>query len=277
MKDPITQEVKMQTWEEQQTFFEAQWPGLRQALEGGGEAAAAFALAFSDELERRVLFVFGASSLTEREWTGRNLDAYIAFCDAGITECLRQAAAAPDVETRDKRTDIANVISYNLAAGLADCWEDGNLRQRRHFKRGLQAAQDCIRWRLELDKGPAPFAMAYWAKGMHLLSLGDSAGAVESFQVGREYSRLAADEAGLGSTLGATADFGVVLAAGYLGLARSVAQMSGGDELYTQARAAFTEQLQDSARAEDAQFGLDQLRTARQRYAPPEAGEARSD
>ncbi len=273
----------MQTWEDQQTFFEAQWPGLRQALEqGGGEAGAAFALAFSDELERRVLFVFGSSSITEREWQGRDLDAYIRFCDLGIAECLRQAAAETTSELRDKRTDTANVISYNLAASLADCWGDGQTREqrqpeRRHFERGLQAARDCIRWRLELDKGPAPFAIAYWAKGMHLLSLGDHLGAVESFRVGREFSRLAAEESGLIATLGPQADFGVILASGYLGLARSIAGMSGGLELYQATLAAFTEQLQDPLRAEDAQFGMDQLRAVEQRYAQPGAGAALTD
>lgn len=273
----------MQTWEEQHSFFETQWPGLRQALEqGGGAGGAAFVLASSDELERRVMFVFGSSSLTEREWRGRSLDEYILYCDLGIAECLRQAAAETEGELRNKRTDTANIISYNLAASLADCWGDGDAREprqlvRRHFERGLQAAQDCIRWRLELDKGPAPFAIAYWAKGMHLLSLGEHLGAVESFRIGREFSRLAAEEAGLGNALGPQADFGVNLAAGYLGLARIIAGMSGGMELYHAALAAFTEQLQDPERAEDAQFGIDQLRAVERRYAPPTAETANSD
>lgn len=263
----------MQTWEEQESFFDAQWPALRQALEtGGGAGAAQFVLSRSDELERRVLFAIGASHITQREWQGNNLDDLVTYCDAGIAECLRQAGAEADSEMRGRRKDTANVISYNLAASLADCWGEGDERERhqpeqRHFERGLKAAQDCIRWRLELDKGAWPFAIAYWAEGMHLLSLGRAAEAVESFRIGLEFSRQVARDNGLADAVGSGADFGVNLAAGYLGLARHIAGMSGGTELYQAALAAFEAQLEDPEHAEDAKFGIQQLQTVEHRYA----------
>lgn len=257
----------MQTYEEQQAFFNSHWEELKAALERGGAAeAGAFVMLREDELERRVLFIFGLTAINHNEWQGKNLDDYMAFADAGIAECLRQAAAAGDIETSNKRTDSANVISYNVSAGLADCWEDNLEHLPRHFERGLQAARDCIRWRLELDKGAWPFAIAYWARGMHQLSLGELPDAIESFRVGLEFSRTVALESGQATTVGADADFGVNLATGYLGLARSAAGQALGAQQYAQALAAFTAQLADEKTAEDAQFGLDQLRTVEQRY-----------
>lgn len=266
----------MQTYEEQQAYFNSQRAGLLQALaQGGASAAANFVLSHADELERRVLFVFGRTGFLDRSVPGHDSpvleepvqpDTYVAFANAGIAECLRQAQAAADEDTRQRRTDTANVISYNLAADLADCWVDALTREQRHFTRGLQAAQDCIRWRLELDKGPGPFAIAYWAQGMHQLSLGDVRSAVESFKTGGAFSSLAAINSGTGPVVDPAGDFGVILAAGYLGLAGICAGYAWGRGRYQEALAAFEGQLGNPEIKEDAQFGIDQLRVVEQRY-----------
>jgi len=258
----------METYEEQQAFFNANWDDMRAAAEHGGAAdVVRFIEGHSDDLERRVLYVFAHQELMNQEWAGRSLDVGIAVADAGIAELLRQAEAAGDEETRRKRTDTANVISYNLSADLADCWPDDHLRrERRHFELGLKAAQDCIRWRLELDKGPGPFAIAYWAQGMHELSLEDPHAAEDSFARSLEFARLAAREAKLGEEVDADGDFGVILSAGYVGLARMAGGRESGRELYEKASAAFALQLENPNLLEDAKFGLAQLNTVRQRY-----------
>jgi len=272
----------MQTFAEQQAFFDAQRTGLCQALvRGGGSAAIDFVLQHPDETQRRVLFVFGRTAFLDRSVPGHDvpakavpvpLDVFVAFADAGIAECLRQAQAASDDETRQRRIDSANVISYNLAADMADCWDGTQPREQRHFERGLKAAQDCIRWRLELDKGPWPFAIAYWVRGMHQLSLGDVDGAVENFRTGLEFSLHVAESSGHSRDVTADGDFGVILATGYLGLAGMHAGYPWGKEKYSAAIAAFTSQLDDQEKKEDAQFGLAQLQVVERRYLQNVAG-----
>ena len=247
----------------------------------GAAGAVNFVLSHADELERRVLFVFGHNAFQDRSFPGHDApalpdpvqpDVYIAFADGGIAECLRQAQAAGDEETRQRRIDSANVISYNLTADLADCWDDSLVREPRHFERGLKAAQDCIRWRLELDKGPGPFAIAYWAQGMHQLSLGDAGAAVESFHTGLEFSCQEAVSSGSTREVGADGEFGVILATGYLGLAGMKAGYAWGEQKYQAAVAAFKGQMDNPEKMEDAQFGLAQIQAVAKRYLQLSAG-----
>jgi len=184
-----------------------------------------------------------------------------------MAEFLQQAEAAPDKETRNKRVDGANVISFNLAADLADCWPGDEMpREQRHFERGLQAAEDCLKWREMLGKPAQPFSMAYWVHGMHALSLGDTETAISSFQSSLEYAQQVAADEGASTEIVPDGTFGVILEAGYLGLARWKAGDEGGQELYGEALAAFTGQLEDEGKAEDARFGIDQLETVKSNY-----------
>ncbi|MFN2114116.1 MAG: hypothetical protein ACK2T6_00245 [Anaerolineae bacterium] len=258
----------MQTFEEQKAFFEDQWPAMREAAsKGGGVAVVQFIESFDDPVQSRVLYAFARHGLIQGDWPGRDLDEYIYVSRAGIDRILEQAAAEVDAAKSAKLVDSANVISYNLAADLADCWPpDGLLRRQPHFEAGLHAANDCVRWRDELDKPAWARSMAYWAKGMHELSLGDAPGAEASWS---ESLRLAADNAraeGEESELGPEAAYGVVLGSGLLGLAQWSRGGPEGRALYEDAVAAFESQLADQARKDDAELGLDQLRTVHERY-----------
>jgi hypothetical protein len=258
----------MQTYEDQLDFFNEHWPQMAEAAERDGAAGVReFIAGFDDELERRVLFMFARQGLGNSEWEGKSFDLLIEVAEAGIEELLRQAEAAPDKETRNKRIDGANVISFNLAADLADCWPGDDLpREQRHFERGLQAAEDCLKWREMLGKPAGPFSMAFWVHGMHALSLGDTETAIASFESSLENARQAAEDEGVSTEIAPESTFGVILEAGYLGLARWKAGEDGGQELYDEAIAAFTAQLGDESKAEDAQFGIDQLETVKARY-----------
>ncbi len=257
----------MKTFEEQKTFYDEQWPWLAAALEeGGAEAVAAKILEREDELERRVLFMFARQGIMEAVAAPAGFDAIITFAEAGITEFLAQAETAEDAANRNGRTDGANVISFNLAADLAHCWPgDEATRETRHFERGLQAAEDCLRWRQDLGKPPGPFSMAWWAKGMHEISLGRYADATASFDMALATGKEAAVDSGESAEIDATGSFSPLLNAGYLGLARRLNGVSD-DGLYEQALAAFRAQLAVEEKKGDAQFGIDQLTAVADRY-----------
>lgn len=254
----------MKTFEEQQAFFESRWPEMAEAARAGGAPAVlAFVDGHADDLQRRVLHLFARQGLVQREWEGRSLDVAAEVAQGSIGRLLdesRQAAEAGDEETARRRKELANVISYNLAADLADCWPgERPALERRHFEAGQAAAVDCVRWREELAKGPGPSAMAWWAKGMHELSLGRTQDAVASFERSLAFAREDADD---------ERAFGTVLGRGYLGLARWIAGDDAGRALYREALGDFANQLTDPERQEDARFGIDQLETVKQRYGP---------
>jgi tetratricopeptide (TPR) repeat protein len=255
--------------EAQAEFPEIHWDEMRKLMEKEGpDAVIEFIAGFDDAEQRRKLFSFGRFAFAMNEWEGKNLDAVVAVANAGIAEGLRQAEAATSAEESAKLVDYANVMSYNLSADLAECWPGDTLpRDRRHFEAGLKAADDCIRWREELGKGPGPFAMAYWAKGMHQLSLGDVDGAVENFEKSFDYNVEAAKEEGELTEVSAEAGFGLILAEGYVGLAR----WAGGDEKgkgrYEVAVAAFREGAEKyPEKKDDFQFGVDQLEWVREKF-----------
>ncbi len=244
-------------------FPENHWEELKRLMEEGGPRAVIdFVAGFDDELERRKLYSFCNQAFSMRDWKGKNLDGLVTVVEEGVAEGLRQAAAAADAETRAKRTDYANMMSYNLSANLAECWPgDEEPRERRHFSKGLELAKKCITWREELKKGAGPFAMAHWACGMHALSLGDAAAAREDFQKSLEYAVENAGAEGNDAECASGGDFSVVLGHGYLGLARMAAGDAGGREIYDRALDAFRATVEDfPERKDDAQFGLDQLR-----------------
>ncbi len=251
----------MKTYDEQKAFFDEHWPALKAAAEsGGGPAVVAYVAGRGDGLERRVLHLFLRQGLVKGDWAGKNLDAAIDVARAGIDEMLAAAADADEAERRKGLTNLANVLSYNLAADLADCWPgDQATRGPSHFAAGLRAADDCVRWREELENGPAALSMAWWAKGMHQLSLEDVRGAKDSWGRSLAFAEEAADSAQA---------FSVLLGKGYLGLVRWISGEEEGRTEFREALASFAKQLLDDERKEDARFGIDQLECVRERYGP---------
>jgi hypothetical protein len=258
----------MQTFQEQKAFFDQHWPAMKQAVElDGSQGAIDFILSFNDDMQRSVLFVFAHFGLVNEDWQGKSFDAYIEVCDAGIAELLRQADTAGDDETRNSRTNAANVISYNLAADLAPCWpEDVVPRAKHHFERGLKAAQDCVHWREMLHKPPMPFSMAYWTQGIHQLALGDGAAAAESMAKSLDYAKQASQADGGATEVSSAADFSILLGAGYFGLARWAAGDAKGKAQYEEAIALFKAQLDDAEKKDDAEFGIAQLEIVKAKF-----------
>lgn len=204
----------------------------------------------------RELMVFG-------QWEGKNLDDIVKVADAGILEAMGQANTAADPDTIRALLDIANVMSFNLSADLAECWPGDTLaRSSEHFERGLSAALQCVEWRRELGKGDSPLFMAYWAAGMHQMSLDRPEEAVYNLVKSLNHAQQAAVDEGLTLGLHSGAGFQLILAHGYLGLAMEMYGTE--DDQYARALEAFSEGAQEYPElAGDYQFGVQQLEWVR--------------
>lgn len=216
--------------------------------------------------ERRALFGLARRTICRQENT--DLDSLVAIAQAGIADCMRAAdtaKSAGDADAAYKLKDAANIFSYNLSADMAECWpQDSIPRTVRHFEIGLSASEDCLRWRHELNKGPWPFSIAWWAKGAHELSLGRPFEAVESFRKEKRYAELVLAEKD--EKLDPNSDFGCVIADGYLGLALTAAGDPTGIGIFQHACDAFTALIPTGGDVgDDAKFGLEQVQTMRER------------
>ena len=251
----------MQTYAEQRAFFERHRVDLQQAAErGGAPAVVALIQGIPDTLERRVLYLFARQAMTDPSWSGRSLDLLISVARAGIEEALRQAAGAPSEDQRRPLTDAADALARDLAADLADCCpEEEPHRTRAHFEAGLRAAEDSIRWSSALGKGPRALATAWWAAGMHQLSLADLAGAQASFERALAFARDAAE--GEGDSL-------ALLSEGCLGLTRWKGGDPGGEDSLRRATRALSDLLEGPAHGDDARVGLERLLAVERRYGP---------
>jgi len=265
----------MQTFEEQKAFFDEQWPGMKHAVETGGVAGVFVWMdGFEDPLQRRVLSLFARQGLALGEWEGKDLGVYAEVIRAAVERILDEGEASGDAGKLRKSKELANVITYNLSADLADCWPgpqvDGDARvagDPAHFEAGLAAARRCVAWREELDKGPAALSMALWAEGMHAFSLRRTDEAVRSFEASLGAARDAEiRDAGIRDAGADEPGFAVTLGRGYLGLAKWRRGDGDGKPLFAAALQAFEKQLGDEDAAEDARFGIDQLETVRHRY-----------
>lgn len=244
------------------------WNEIKTAAETGGiNAVVEFINGFGDD-ERRKLYSFAQQAFYGREWEGKSFDGYIEIVNAGIAEGLRQAEAADDPEEVNRLKDFANVLSYNMSADLAECWPGDEVpREKRHLEAGLKAAEDCIRWREELGKGPFPFSIAYGVKGMHELSLGDYENALADFNKSFDYAVEYAKAEGVSTDISAEGDFVVILCAGYIGLAEWTAGDEAGKTRYEEAIAAFKAQVDNyPEKKDDAQFGIDQLEWVKAKF-----------
>jgi len=250
----------------QTPFPEGEWGTLKALMEDeGAEAVVGYILGLADPTERLALFYFARPAFAYREWKGKNLDALVTVGEAGISEALAQAEFAADEDARRELVEWANVEAYNLAADLAECWPGDDLpRERRHFEKGLELADRCLAWREELGKGPFAFGLAYWARGMHNLSLWNAEQARADFAAALEHSKTYAGQEGLSADCVPGGDFSVILNSGYMGLALWVQRDPMGSVLYYQALGAFRGTAADFPEmADDALFGVEQLEKVR--------------
>jgi len=249
-----------------QEFPEVHWNELRtRMVQGGASAVIEFVEGMETLGQRLNLYGFAQRAFGGRDWQGKNLDGIAAVVSKGIDRALEAAAEGDDAERAAQITDFANALSYNLSADLAECWPgDPQVRERRHFELGLEAAENCLKWREQLGKGDYPFAIAHWARGIHLVSLGRFSEAIESMEAALERTRSLVRSEGGVLDVGPEAGFLLNLNSGYLGLARALAGDEQGRELLESACEAFEKTTGEGA--EDAKFGLEQLRFVGTRF-----------
>jgi hypothetical protein len=243
-------------------FPAGRWPTLKALMEDEGPGAVVeYILAYENPVERLMVFYFARPAFANRRWEGKNLDDLVVVGEAGIAEALAQAEAAVDEETRREKIRWADVEAYNLAADLAECWPGDDLpRESRHFEKGVELANRCLDWRLELGEGHYALGLAFWVRGMHELSLGHTEWAREDFEKALEHSQAHAVEEGLTADCVRGGEFTVALNTGYLGLALGVQRKGMGSILYHTALGALWGTVADFPEAaDDAMFGIEQL------------------
>jgi hypothetical protein len=226
----------------------------------GADAMVKAMLAEQDPLERAGIFAFVRPVLTSEVLGKEGLDVLIAVAEAGIAENLKQAAQEADGDAKTSRLDAANMLSYNLAVDLAFCHEDGFVRERHHFERGVKAAEDCLAWRMQLGK-PAPrFALAHWARGVHRLALGDIVGAEEDLE---RALALSCEGAGIDAAkaLDDAAPISVALMRGWVAIVKAFAGEESEKEVIKRVTAILEERFKSGEKdaAEEARRALMEL------------------
>lgn len=254
---------------EQPNPMEQHRAAMKSALNaGGGQAVIDYIEGFDSDPLRRVLYIASKQVLAPPDFQDKSLDDLITVSDAGIAEMLRQVEEASDDETRGQCLHAAHIVSFNLAAELADCWPGDDLpRTPAHHTRGTQAAVDCLLWS-EVAGVPMPISNDYWVRGIHQLALGDAQAAIRSWTASLEFAESAAENEGEATKIGPDATFAVILNSGYLGLARWTSGEKAGKGEYEAAISAFQAQLEDAERAEDAKLGIGQLEKTREQHGP---------
>lgn len=253
--------------------YEENWPVLKEIFESdGAEALVTFITSRSELLERRALFLMSSQRISRGQDLARNLDDVITISRAAIDEFHRQSTIDDEPEQARLRLEGANILSYNLAADLAPCWvDDDENREKRHFEEGLRCAQDCIRWREQLEKGAVALSMAWWAEGVHNAGLGSWGLACESFQSALDAAKDDARENGAPETVGPDSSFSVNIASGWLEFARWRNGDSTSYDRFLEAMGAFSKQIdrEDEGR-DEALIGVQQLQIAAQRLSGKE-------
>lgn len=240
------------------------WARLKEAMETGGPGAVAeYIECLENGTEQRQLYSFAVRTFDGQDWQGKNFDAEIDLAQRSIACGLKHAEKESDVEKKQRLTDYANIMSYNLSANLAHCWAgDERKREKRHFEAGLKAADQCLSWRRELKKGPGPFAMAHWARGMHLISLGRDS--EKDLALALEYGVRDLVAKGEPTEFNGAAHWSLLLYQGYLGLAELLAGKDS--DRFKKACSFLRELAQNSDKAGDANFCLEQLNVVAKNY-----------
>ncbi len=218
-----------------------------------------------DPPQRLQLYQLAREVMVFRVWEGQSLDDIAAVAEAGIQEAMGQANNAPNALATEALLDLANVMSYNLSADLAECWPGDTLtRHDRHYERGLSAALQCVIWRYELDKGDYSLFLAFWAAGMHQLSLDRPRESIYNLVSSLNHAQQYTIDQGRPLGLTPQAGFELILAHGYLGMAMEMCGKD--DDQYERAISAFEEGIEEYPElADDYGFGIAQLQWAREK------------
>ena len=254
--------------------FESMWPQLSGIYQVEGVSALIdFIRSREPLLERRGLFLMASQRISSGQDLSRTLDDIVAISRAAIGEFATQAELETDPDEKSRRLDGANILSYNLAADLAPCWpDDDEPRTLEHYQEGIRCADDCLRWREELNKGPVPFSMAWWALGAHRCGMSDWNGASKAFEMSLEAAREFARESDENTEAGPQASFSINIATGWLEFARWRSGDKSSYDRFLKVIGAFSQVVQRGEEEQgDALLGIQQLETAAKRLTANES------
>ncbi|MBT3981616.1 MAG: hypothetical protein HOE90_09710 [Bacteriovoracaceae bacterium] len=240
--------------------LETYWPKIKKLAETeGAQSVISLCEEEKDFNMRWSLYRFSNQTLAQRDWSGRDLNTAITVGEAGIESMLKIASSDSEIEKTYK--DRANILCYNLGANLCDCWDDGIERNDTFFEKGVELACRAIKLREELDKGPAPFSMAYWLRGKHYLSLKQVPQAKEDLKKSLDYAKEDARTKSQPDSLCVDAGFAVILGFGLVAIAEIMEGTPGAQDNFDQVISVFENQIsQDSDKKADAEFGIFQLK-----------------
>ncbi len=225
---------------------------------------------YDDPFERNQLFRFAIQTLNFRDWYGKNLNLLIELGDMAISDGMKSSLSLSQEEDRNLFKDQVNILCYNMSANLADCWNDKFNRGNIHFEKGLVYAEKALMLRAELRKGPMPFSMAFWAKGVHHFFLNQKQKAMESFELSLDHAEKFSREVGKTTDLNAEADFSLILAHGYIALVEFQMGKPTAYNHFENSIHAFNEmKLLSEEAKQDAMVGLDQLLYVKHKYVDP--------
>lgn len=246
----MSNEIMKQRWETMKNLMETE--GVAAVLEFIGNADA-----FGEKLQ---LYFQAQQSFGGQDWKGKNFDAYLELVHDGMDAIQVFAQTVEDPEKQDQLKDYVNMMSFNAAADLAHCWPGDTVpRETRHFEAGIAAAEQCLKWRVELNKGPGPFHMAHWVKGIHHFALNQLEDAVTHFDNAVMYARDEAVANNDPPDLTVSGNPMIAMYEGYLGLARKAVNPDD-NELYQKAIDVLQQMIKEKPeRKDDADFFLQQL------------------
>lgn len=190
-----------------------------------------------------------ADLVNDLYWQEKALSDVVIIGRAGIQYCLTKAQdlAESDSAGAAQLKGTAKAIAYNLASYTWPGWDEkGIVISQADLIAGLDAAKLNLRLAIELNKGPKPLSMAYWALGAQYLTLGEYEEAVSAFDSSKEEAREGKDRAS------------ELLALGYIGVTRIAegTKKSKGEKQLDEAVSGL-----EKLKTEDAKFFADQLRT----------------
>ena len=177
-------------------FPESKWKTLQDKMESGGPLeVCTFIESFDAPTAVSDLYDFSQRAYMKRQWAGKSLDLYVEVVRSGIAWQLARAKKAEEQErplTRREHLERAFQLSCRMAYDLCDCWTGDTMpRESRHYKLGLAAAKDCLRWLNGQGVAPRDLADVWWIRGIHELALGLAADARHSLEKSKEETRRA--------------------------------------------------------------------------------------
>lgn len=113
-----------------------------------------------------------------------------------------------------------------------------------------------------------PRTRDHWARGIHLLALGNTSAATSAWELSLSHTETTARAANKSTAISVDGDFPVILANGYPALIRWIEGDATAQPQFGAAIDAFLDQVPDETRRGAAELGIGQLQKVRVKYRP---------